>query len=85
MARASVFEPFLAWVNSKLASATWLRIFRMRGGGSCATLIRDDADLDREDPGIRLLLGLKKLVGQSVCVPGVDDAEVLLIPVSLDR
>jgi len=32
--RDHLFEPFLEWANQRLAAATWLRLYRMREGGS---------------------------------------------------
>lgn len=32
--RDHLFEPFLEWVNQRLAAATWLRLYRTREGGS---------------------------------------------------
>ena len=32
--RDHLFEPFLEWVNQRLAPATWLRLHRMEAGGS---------------------------------------------------
>lgn len=48
-----LFEPFLRWVNEKLAPARWLRVSRTQGA-TWAELIRDEGALS--NPGITLLL-----------------------------
>ena len=78
--RVHLFEPFLAWVNGQLASAQWLRIFRSGGGSSGASLICDEADIERPDSGMQLLARLKRLDGQPMFVPERDELEIWAIP-----
>ena len=78
--REHLFEPFLSWVNSQLASAQWLRIFRSGGGSSGASLIRDVADIDKPDSGMQLFARLNRLGGQPMFVPERDELEIWVIP-----
>lgn len=78
--RIHQFEPFLAWINTQLAPARWLRLFFTSGGSSGASLICDEADLERVDPGISLLTGLKRLDGQPMFRSGIDELEIWNIP-----
>ncbi len=78
--RSHQFEPFLAWINTQLAPARWLRLFFTSEGSSSASLICDEADLERTYPGISLLTGLKRLEGQPMFRFGVDELEIWDIP-----
>lgn len=59
-----LFEPFLRWVNEKLAPARWLRVSRTQGA-TWAELIRDESA--PSNPGMTLLLvqQLKRIDGGS--------------------
>jgi hypothetical protein len=48
--QAELFEPFLDWLNNKLFPATWLGLYRVKGGGIWAELLHEP------DPKTHVLL-----------------------------
>jgi len=66
-----LFEPFLKWVNEKLAPARWLRVSSIGDGGSTwAELIRDESALLKPDRTLLLMQQLSRLDGQPVYSDG---------------
>jgi len=60
-----LFDPFLKWVNEKLAPARWLQISCTGNRGSTwAQLIRDESELSKPDRTLLLMQQLKRLDGQ---------------------
>jgi hypothetical protein len=58
-----IFEPFLEWVNEKLAPARWLQISGTAGGSTWTRLIKDKNALEKPDPGLILMQGLVRIDG----------------------
>jgi hypothetical protein len=56
-----LFEPFLKWVNEKLAPARWLGIFRMSDeGATWAELMREESAMEEPSKFIRELVLLPR-------------------------
>ncbi len=69
-----MFEPFLKWVNEKLAPARWLQLSCTGDrGASWAKLIRDESELVEPDRELRLVQNLKRLDGQPCFDGGTED------------
>ncbi len=62
-----LFEPFLEWVNEKLAPAHWLKLSCTDDrGATWAQLIRDDIELSKPDQTLLVIQQLKSLDGHPV-------------------
>jgi hypothetical protein len=76
-----LFEPFLKWVNGKLASARWLRISSINDR-SCtwAELIQSESKLSEPDRTLILMQQLKRLDERPVYDGGPEGVTNWLIP-----
>lgn len=79
-----LFEPFLGWVNDKLAPARWLRLVTIGGASRAASLLRLDEERGKPDPALRLFAGLRDLSGERCFEPGRDEVEVVIVPLRPD-
>lgn len=79
-----LFEPFLGWVNERLAPARWLRLVTVGGGTRAASLLRREEELGEPDRAMRLFGGLWDLSGERCHEPGRDEVEVVVIPLRPD-
>lgn len=79
--RGHVFEPFLAWVNDRLAPARWLRLFSLgEDGSSGAALLCDESELEVADPGLLLASRLKNLSNEPMYRPDTDPLKIWVVP-----
>lgn len=76
-----LFEPFLRWVNEKLAAAHWLRV-SCTEGATWAELIRDESALPEPDRPLLFLRQLKRLDGRLVYDSSTEGAPNWLIPLA---
>ncbi|MDP2805775.1 MAG: hypothetical protein Q8O24_07510 [Gallionellaceae bacterium] len=80
-----LFDPFLKWVNEKLAPARWLQISGAGDGGcTWAQLIRDESELDKPDRTLILLQGLKRIDGTPAYDGGEEGVTNWLIPLKAE-
>jgi hypothetical protein len=78
-----LFDPFLKWVNEKLAPARWLQISGTGNRGSTwAQLIRDESELDKPDRALILLQELKRLDGTPAYDGGAEGITNCLVELS---
>lgn len=76
-----LFDPFLKWVNKKLASARWLRISCINDRGcTWAELIQSESKLSEPDRTLILMQNLKRLDDQPVYDGGPEGVTNWLIP-----
>lgn len=79
-----LYEGFLSWTNSTLASARWLRLMTCweAAGWSfaAAELFHDEHLPAAADPGLRLLTGLKQLGGEPMFDRDEDKLEIRFVP-----
>ncbi len=82
--REHLYEGFLAWANSNLAAARWLRLMTCweADGWSfaAARLLRDEHLPAEADPDWCLLNGLKNLDGEPMFDRDEDKAEIRFVP-----
>ncbi len=75
-----LFEPFLKWVNEKLAPALWLQISYIGDrGATWAQLIRDEIALSEPDQTLHLMKQLKRLDGEPIYAGGTEGVTNLII------
>ncbi len=76
-----LFEPFLKWVNEKLAPARWLQICCTKDRGArWERLIRDESDLDKPDHTLLFLQQMVKVDGTRSFEGGPEDVTNWLVP-----
>jgi len=76
-----LFDPFLKWVNEKLAPARWLQISCTNDSGARWTkLIRDKSELLKPDRMLFFLQELKRIDGQPSFEGGQEDVTNWLVP-----
>ena len=76
-----LFDPFLKWVNEELAPARCLQISgTVDKGARWAMLIQDESELDKPDPALILLQGLKRVDGTPSYVGGKEGIVNWLVP-----
>jgi hypothetical protein len=78
-----IFEAFLGWVNERLASARWIRLYKTWGMFG-ADLIQTDEDLYRWG-NLTLLGSLKSLDGRRMLEPGQDSVKFWIYPINADQ
>jgi hypothetical protein len=78
--RAEVYEPFLKWVNKKLANARWINLYRSTGfwGGD---LVWSDSEKSQPTPGMLLGVELVSLSREIIYDPRRDEMMTWLYPV----
>jgi hypothetical protein len=82
--RHHLFEEFLDWVNKQLAPARWICLSRLGDGGSTwATLIRDESELQKQDPTLLFMQQLKRLDGRPAYIGGPEGVTNCLITLRL--
>ena len=81
--REEVFEPFLKWVNNKLAKATTLRIFQLGEGIVDGELLFEDKAHFEPSNQMMILSQMVNVRGEKMFREEVDDVDVWLYPVRL--
>ena len=77
--QAEIYEPFLEWVNKRLATARWIKLYRSSGILG-ADLIDSDSEKDQSTPGMLLGSALVSLSGERIYNPERDEMMTWLYP-----
>jgi hypothetical protein len=76
-----LFDPFLKWVNEKLAPARWLQICCTADRGArWERLIRDESELDKPDRTLLFLQQMVRVDGTRSFEGGPEDVTNWLVP-----